>query len=223
MNNKVSEALPYSKSGVTYTASQSYSYTQPGVSAWVGKGDLSLMASYLSGRGTINSSVQSAGIIGKSFQAKELSIDARWLLRALSSNHLIPYVLIGYSQKSNDGSANELEFQDAYSQKDKILVIGAGAIIPLNETVGFQIDARVGSDKQKRSDIYTAKPGVILSFYSHDSSNSADFSRLSASMYYNIYAGLSAQLGAKHESYPDGAGSSVQSTGIYATLGYSYK
>jgi hypothetical protein len=222
-NNMVSEALPYSVSGVTYKTTKNYSHTQTGFSAWVGYDDLSIIASYKSGRSTVDVDVPGAGTIGKSFQTKELAVDVRWLLRNLSSSHLMPYVLLGYSQSSNDGSANELEFQDAYSQKDRVLALGAGAIIPLNETLGIQVDVRVGSDKQKRSDSYTASPGVTLSFYSRDSSSTADFSRLSASMYYNIYEGWCAQLGAKHESYPDGAGSSVQTTGIYATLGYSYK
>jgi hypothetical protein len=100
--------------------------------------------------------------------------------------------------------------------------MGAGAFLPVNEKLGFQVDARIGSDNQKKTDSYTASPGVILNFYSYNYSNTGAFSRVAASVYYNVYGGLNAQLGAKLESYPDGAGTTVQTTGIFATLGYAY-
>jgi hypothetical protein len=42
-------------------------------------------------------------------------------------------------------------------------------------------------------------------------------------MYYNLYEGVSAQLGMKRESYPDVFGPSVKYTGIFAALGYTYR
>jgi hypothetical protein len=135
-----SEVIPYSVSGVSYNSSQIYSYGQPAISAWAAYDDWSVTASYKSGHGSVNANIQGAGTISKSFHAKEFDVDVRWLLRPLSSTHLMPYVLLGYSQKSNNGNTNELEFQDAYTQKDSILSVGAGAIIPLNETIGFQVE-----------------------------------------------------------------------------------
>jgi TPR repeat protein len=222
LNNKVTEALPYSFGGVTYTTTQSYSLTEPGASVLVGYDDLSVITSYKSGHGSVNANVQGAGTISKSFQAKELVVDVRWLLRNLSSSNLMPYVQLGYARKSNDGTANELEFQDAYSQNDSVLFMGAGAILPVNENIGFQVDARIGSDKQKHYDSYTANPGVILSLNSYNYSSSAAFTSVAASVYYYMYGGWNAQLVAKLERYPDGAGAAVRTTGIGATLGYAY-
>ena len=222
-SNRISEPLPYSVTGITNTTTKSYGYTQPGVSAWMGYGDISVMASYRSGSGTVNAITPNTSSISKSFHNKDIEIDVRWLIRALSSNRAMPYVLAAYAQSSKSGTADELEFQDIYSQKDNLLLVGAGAIFPINEKAGIRVEAKLGPDSQKHSGSYVAGPGVTLSFNSYSYTTTSVFSGLAATMYYNVMEGLNAQLGARYEKYSGGTGYAYSVAGIYAKLGYSFK
>lgn len=216
--NKVSEPLPYSISGVTYTSPKSYNYTQPGINAWIGFNDITVLASYRRGNGQVNASV-AAGTISKSFHTSDIEIDVRWWLRQYSSRRWVPFALAGYAQKSSNGTQNELEFQDIYSQKDRILLLGAGAIIPISEKIGFQIDGKVGVNNQKRSGNYVASPGVFLSFNSYSYTSTNSFLHASATMHYKVAKGWNTYFGAKYENYSGGTTNTV----IYARFGYAYR
>ena len=215
--NKVSEPLPYSVSGVTYTLSQSYNYTQPGINAWVGFNDITVLASYRRGNGQVNASI-AGGTISKSFSTSDIEVDVRWWLRQYSSSRWVPFALAGYVQKSSNGTQDELEFQDIYTQKDRILLLGAGAIIPIGEKIGFQIDGKIGVNSQKRSGNYVASPGVTLSFNSYNYSSTNSFLHASATMHYKVTKEWNAYFGAKYENYFGG----ITNTVIYARCGYAY-
>ncbi len=216
--NKVSEPLSYSISGVIYTSPQSYNYAQPGIKAWAGFNDITVLASYRSGNGQVNASI-AAGTISKSFHTSDIEIDVRWWLRQYSSRRWIPFALAGYAQKSSNGTQNELEFQDIYSQKDRILLLGAGAIIPISEKIGFQIDGKIGANNQKHSGNYVASPGVVLSFNSYSYTSTNSFLHAAATVHYKVTKEWNAYFGAKYENYSEG----TRNTAIYARFGYAYR
>ncbi len=215
---KVTEPLPYSVAGVTYTSTQGYSFAQPGVSAWIGYDAITVLASYRKGNGQVNASI-AAGTISKSFRTREIEIDVRWLLRQYSSDRWVPFALAGFALKSTSGTLDELQLQDIYSQDDRILLLGAGAIIPVSENIGFQVDGRIGANNQKLSGNYVPSPGVVLSFNSYSRTNTNVFYRAAATMHYKVAKGWNAHFGAKYENYSGG----ISDTCIYARFGYAYR
>jgi hypothetical protein len=217
------EPLYYPVSGVLNNTTQSYNTSQPGISAWVGYDDISVMASFGSRSGNVASIVQGVGALNKAFHTKESEIDVRWLIHQLSTSHFSPFVLVGYALDSTSGTENEISFEDVYSQKDSMLMLGAGAIIPVDEKIGFRVDGRMGSDRQTSYGKYIAGPGVTLNFNAYRYTATAPFSRLTATMYYKISGGWNAQLGARHGSYSAGVGPAFSDTGIFASIGYTYR
>jgi hypothetical protein len=177
------------------------------------------LASYRSGSGQINANIAGAGSISKSFRTSEIAIDVRWLMRQYSSSRWMPYALLGLTLRSNTGTQDELEFQDTYSQKDRILLLGAGAIIPLSEKFGFHIDGKIGANNQQSSGNYVASPGVTLSFNSYSYTTTTSFFSVAGSIHYNVTEDWNAQFGAKYDNYSGG----TSDTGIYAKFGYAYR
>ena len=220
---KGAEPLYYPTGGVLNNTTQSYSASQPGVSAWVGYDDISVMTSFRRRSGNVAAIVSGVGSIKKSFSTKEFEIDVRWLIRQLSTSRFAPYVVAGYALDSTSGTGNEVSFDDVYSQKDRQLMLGAGAIIPIDENIGFRVDGRMGSDSQTSYGKYIAGPGVTLSFNAYRYTATASFSRLTAAMYYKITGGWNAQLGVRRGSYAAGVGPAFSDTGVYATFGYAYR
>ncbi|MBI5889983.1 MAG: SEL1-like repeat protein [Nitrosomonadales bacterium] len=220
---KATEPLYYPVGGVLNYVTQSYSASQPDVGAWVGNGDITVMASYGRRSGNLSSSIPGVGSVSKSFRTNEAEIDVRWLIRSLSSGYFSPYVLFGYALNSTNGTGNEIDFLDNYSQKDSMLMVGAGAIIPVNEKIGFRVDGRYGRDKQTSSGNYVANPGVTLSFTSYQYAATATYTRITAAMYYKFSREWNAQLSARRGNYSAGIGPAFSDTGFCAMVGYAYR
>jgi hypothetical protein len=220
---KAKEPLYYPVGGVMSFATQSYSSSQPGVSVWAGFGDTTVMASYGKRKGKASSNVQGVGLLEKSFSTKETEIDARWLIRGLSSSHFMPYALAGFAQNSTSGTENEISFQDVYTQKDLMLMLGAGAIIPADQNIGFRVDGRFGADRQTASGSYVPGPGVTLTFNSYKYSATASFFRFTAGMYYKISGGWSAELGTRYGKYAAGIGPAFSDASFFVTAGYTFR
>jgi hypothetical protein len=193
------------------------------VSAWVGQGDITVTASFRKRSGNVASTVSGVGSLSKTFEAKETEFDVRWMLSQYSSTHFVPFVSAGLVLNSASGTGNEIDFQDIYSQKDTILMVGAGAIIPLDEKIGFRIEGAMGSDRQKSSGTYVPATGVTLSFASYSYSASATYSRIAASMYYKISGGWNAQMGLRRGNYAAGIGPAFNDTAISVMAGYAYR
>jgi hypothetical protein len=221
---KATEPLYYpAAGGVLNSVAQSYGASQPGVSAWVGFGDITVMASFRKRTGKVASLVSGVGTLSKSFRTSETEFDVRWLIPQFSSSHFAPYAVAGIVMGSTSGTENEIDFQDTYSQKDTLLMMGAGAIFPVDEKFGFRAEGRMGRDKQKSSGTYVASPGVTLSFNSYSYSATATYNRLSASMYYKIGAGWNAQMGFRRGSYSAGIGPAYSDSAIFMSAGYAYR
>lgn len=219
---KATEPLYYPVGGLLSSVTQSYSTSQPGLSAWLGYGDITVTASFRKRTGSMAAPAAGA-ILSKSFRTTETEFEARWLLSQLSADHFVPYAVAGIGLGSTSGTGNEVDFQDIYSQKDTILMLGAGAIVPIDEKIGFRVEGRLGADKQKSSGSYVANPGVTLSFASYSYTATANYSRLNASMYFKIDGGWNAQLGYRRGHYAAGIGPAFGDTAIYASVGYVYR
>ncbi len=221
---KATEPLYYpAAGGVLNSVTQSYSVSQPGVSVWAGFGDITVMASFRKRTGNVASLVPGVGPLSKSFRTSDTEFDVRWLIPQFSSSHFAPYAIAGLGLGSTSGTANEIDFLDTYSQKDTLLMMGAGAIFPLDEKIGFRAEGRMGWDKQKSSGTYVASPGVTLSFNSYSYSATATYNRLSASMYYKIGAGWNAQLGFRRGSYSAGIGPAYSDSAFFLSAAYAYR
>ena len=220
---KAKEPLYYPVSGAWKSSTLSYSASQPGVAAWVGFDDITVMAAYGKRSGNISSNIQGVGLISKSFKITEFGIDARWLVRQLSSGHFAPYALGGIALNSTSATGNDINFLDVYTQKDRILMLGAGAIMPVDENIGFHLEARFGLDKQACTGNYVAIPGVTLSTNSYGISANATYSLFAASMYYNLAEGWNVQAGIGRGGYSAGIGPAVSNTNFSASIGYAFR
>lgn len=220
---KSTEPLYYPAGGVLSSTSQSYSVSQPGVSVWFGQDDITVTASFRKRSGTVATVVQSVGTLSKTFQTSEFEFDVRWLMQEYSSGYFVPFVSAGLAFNSSSGTENVITFQDVYAQKDIILMAGVGAIMPVDEKVGFRIEGRLGADKQKCSGNYVAAPGVPLSFTSYSHSSIAMYSRITAEMYYNISEEWNAQVGVRRGGYSAGTGPAYNDTALYASVGYAFR
>ena len=221
---KATEPMYYPTSGgvLSYTAS-AYSAIQPGVGAWIGYGDIAVMLSYGRRSKTLSATVQGVGTLSKTFKTSETEIVVRWLARQLAGEYFMPYVLAGYARNSTTGTEDEIQFQDVYSQRDSMLMLGAGTIVPVNDAVGFRIDGRLGSDKQVNSGRFVASPGVTLSFDTYQYTATARFSRITAAMYFRMAPGWDGELAFKRGSYAAGVGPSYSDSALYATVEYVYR
>jgi hypothetical protein len=220
---KATEPLYYPDGGVLSNTTQSYSVAQPGVSAWIGQGDISVLTSFARRSGDVDATVQGVGALSKSFTANVFELDVRWLIRQFSAANFMPYVVGGIALNSTSGTANEVDFSDDYSQKDTMLMLGAGAIIPLDKQYGFRVEGRAGTDKQKASGDYTSISGAPLSFTSYSYSATASFTRLSAAMYYKMSGGWNAEVSVRRGDYAAGIGPSFSDTTVRAAVGYSFR
>jgi|GEM_PF-1227505 len=208
---------------VNLTGTQTYQ--QPGISGFVGSGDFTVLASYRSGTGTVNASGAntSGGIAvtanaNDAYTQSEYELDLRWLMTNYQTTYFTPYALVGYvgqtrsetitatvtaTNRSSSVSATNTSTSSVDSSSSTPL-IGVGGIIPINQKIGFRIDAKFG--------FVTATSGGVSTSY--------NASRLTATMYYNFADAWNAQLGARTESYSNGDQST---TGGYAMLGYTFK
>lgn len=218
----ISEPLYYSVGGTLNSKTPSYSSSQPGVSFWAGSGDLTILASYRRGSGTVTSTISGVGTPSRTFTASETEIDVRWLMSDYKSGNVMPYVLAGFILNSTSGTADQLQYQDKYSRKDNVFLVGAGAIIPATEKLGFMVDVKAGADRQKRSGNYTPAAGVTLAFNTYSNSATAGYLHLAGTMYYKVVAGLDVQLGLSHTNYFGGMGS-ASNTGINLKGEYSFR
>jgi hypothetical protein len=135
--------------------------------------------------------------------------------------YLTPYVLAGYSQIDFDDTEtlpstwfwtyNGGQVKK-YTTQYKSPLLGIGAIIPLNSTVGFRVDGRAlySHAEYKLDNGYTVS-GSGVGFAG------------TATMYVNVYEGLNLQFGGKYQWLNGGDAGSRGIGGVFAMLGYSYK
>jgi len=195
-------------------------FNQPGISAFVGYSDISVLASYRRGTGTADLNYTIFGnayAAHESFTDSQIEIDLRWLMHGLQTKFMTPYVLVAHVEEKFDSTTsltvngvNTPLANPSDTSKTKTNGLGIGGIFPINAKFGVRADARYG--RAKTSDENTG-------------SDSNSVGLVTVTGYYNITQGLNAQLGARYEQ--DGSSSKgsaeVHITGLYATLGYSFR
>ena len=146
----------------------------------------------------------------------------RWLMRGLSSPHITPYLLAGYTQIKLDETEtiltagytwkyNGLKVKNTTSEY-KAPLVGIGAIFPVNEYFGLRADGRVLWSKATK----TYDNG-------YEYSGSGVGGSVVGTAYVNIWEGLNLQVGGKFLALNGGDAGSYSKFGGFAMLGYSYK
>lgn len=204
------------------TATGDISGGMPGGNIFVGYDDFTVNYAYRKGTWDVNLAYNNGALSTDSQGQKENEITLRWLMRPLSMKYLTPYVLAGYSQVDYDDTERltnnfvwsyNLKKVKQYSVRYKSPLVGIGAIIPLNSTVGFRVDARAlySSADYTRDDNFTAS-GTGLGY------------GFTGTMYVNVYEGVNLQFGGKFQNMNGGSDVGWRSIGgVFAMLGYSYK
>ena len=140
--------------GTTYTLTEQYS--QPGVSAWFGYGDVPVLAGYHGNTGTFGGTLTGTVTGGSTehLTIHEYEIDLRWLVRPLSSRYFAPYVLVGYlvaDEKDTfsatvTGVGGTLTLGPITSTLcDSVPLFGVGGIISVTEKFGVRTATAFGT------------------------------------------------------------------------------
>ena len=126
-------------------------------------------------------------------------------MRNLQTNYFTPYVLVVYENGTeNDTYTLTSKAQQAISYSFNEPWLGVGAIIPVNEKLGFRVDGRYALTHD------TTSAGTSTNYKTD---------RLTATMYYNITNKVNLQLGVRNETI---MGSGRDNTGIYTMLGFNF-
>jgi len=161
------------------------------------------------------------------YNSKDRQIEEEVTLRYLfkANKHLSPYVLVGYNETSlevrkeieaNSGfvwAYNMTRFHGERTTYSSGLV-GLGAIVPLNERIGFRADGRL---------LYTR------AVYARDDQNltrsgSGIGGGATGTVYVNIVKGLNVQAGLKGQVLNGGKNVGAYGRiGMFASAGYSHK
>lgn len=218
-----SAAFPLSGAMVKKTVSE------PGVSAWVGYGDISVLFAHRKGSATLDSVLTAGGITANlhgNSDIQKTSIDVRWLMRSLSTSFLTPYVTLGYSRLETDTStrttaAGYRPFVANHSSTFDGPVYGIGAIVPVSEKIGFRIDAKYLTADGTFEDNTYSEGSVPSDYKSQEGTNTdAKQSILTATMYYNLTDHVNLQVGGMQ--LRQHSGDRRIDHGYFALLGYRF-
>ena len=193
-----------------------YKFNQYGMSGWIGLDNVSVLVSYKNGDGSSDVTFPDLGPAHGANHRKEFEIDARWLMRNFSTSFLTPYVLVGYvdGRMTTVYSFEKVAGTIDYERKYTAPLVGIGAIIPVNEKIGFRVD---GKYLWSKNDTSTSSAGLDTLY----SSYSVKRMRASLTGYYNIAAGFNVQAGYRFEKNVSDGDSTDKA--VYAMLGYSFK
>lgn len=146
---------------------------------------------------------------------------ARWLIKGVAES-FTPYVGLGYgafsetATSSLDSGNNMVTGRPTYTVKTNstYTFLGLGTIIPMNEKLGFRVDAGIVRMSAKWAGETAGAAGT----------GSGSGGRYTGTAYYNFAGGWNAQLGARIEKVSLGAVMGSRSrTGAYAMLGYTFR
>lgn len=194
---------------------------EPGISAFVGYGDISVLASYRRGTGSADLEttvgLNTIAIHQSITSYSQVEIDLRWLMRSLQNRLMTPYFLVAHVEDSSESTTtrtvNGVDTPLANPNdtvKTKTNALGIGGIFPINPKFGVRVDTRYGITK------------ISDEVYGADQHSTG---LVTVTGYYNVTQGVNAQLGFRYER--DGTSSQgsdpVEITGLYATVGYSFR
>lgn len=203
-------------------------YKQPGFNIYAGYGDFTVLYTSRSGDGTLDFTYApfalgpAASISTHSdVEQEDRELTLRWIF--LKRQHFAPYVVAGYSWTDFEETQTIVTpgfFWTATGTNRRTQtieytapLIGIGAIVPINERLGFRADGRVKFYSAKRT-------GNGFSTVEDDGVG-GDFT---VTGYFNIFEGLNLQLGGRftHLNGGDMIGSSSR-WGWFGMLGYTHR
>ena len=206
--NYTAQGYAYDTNNNKYPSQQNFS--QPGVSAWAGYGDFSLLMAYKQGSGS--TSVPAANT-GWKTENKEFEVNLRYLIMPLSMKYFVPYVLAGYIRAVDQDTLNNVYVNgvlEVNTTTSKGPGLGAGGIIPITQKYGFRADYR-----QYKGTSTTVSP--VAAF---NGTSDLQFIRITGTAYYNITDNINFQLGARTQYVQNRPRSTA--TGGYVSLGYTF-
>lgn len=197
----------------------------PGGNVFIGYDKFTLQYSHREGFLNIKQSdTDNANII---YNSKDRQIEEEVTLRYLfkANKHFSPYVLVGYNETSlavrkeiEPGSGFVWTYNNTRFWGDRTTyssgLVGLGAIVPLNQTIGFRADARL---------LYTR------AVYARDDRNLTRSGNgigggATGTVYVNIVRGLNVQAGVKGQVLNGGKNVGAYGRiGMFASAGYSHK
>lgn len=210
----------YDSSGVKQ-ASGDMTGGMPGGNIFLGYGDFTLNYAYRKGSFSGDFNYTNGCNTHDEQDQQEHEATVRWLMRGLSSAHITPYLLAGYTQIKLDETETILNsFVWSYNGQKvkkttseyKAPLVGIGAILPINEYFGFRVDGRVLWSKATK----TYDNG-------YEYSGSGVGGSVVGTAYVNIWEGFNLQVGGKFLALNGGDAGSYSKVGGFAMLGYSYK
>jgi hypothetical protein len=197
----------------------------PGVNVFVGYDKVTLQYSHREGTLDVDlNDVDRPTIKTHSAQKQiEDEVTLRWLVKA--NKHFSPYLLVGYNETSmtakteiNAASGFVYTYNGTRFLGERTTytsgLVGLGAILPVNEKLGFRADGRL---------LFTS------AVYNRDDnrnrlSGSGVGGAMTGTVYLNIISGLNAQAGLKGQVLNGGSTVGAYGRfGMFASLGYSQK
>ena len=208
-------------------------FKQTGWNIYGAYGNVTLAATKRRGGGTYNATQNRTGGGTFDYEGPQYSYDEEYTLRWLFPTRAIsPYLIVGYAKtlltedvtitRSSVGTTTFLCGQGGHLTEDttyKGPLFGGGGIIPFSEKFGARVDLRL---KWNQGDTVTNASAANKA--QCDKSGSGLGYDFTATGYWNIIAGLNAQLGLKFQYLS--AGGDVRSWtryGVFGMLGYTFQ
>lgn len=201
--------------------------SEPGIGAWVGYGDISVLFSHRRGSVDLGGTLSTGVNFDAEADVKQTTIDVRWLVRSLSTSFMTPYVTVGYRRLETDtaGRATGAGFFPFVVTRSTTFdgpVYGIGAILPVNEKIGFRVDGKYfTADGKYETTSYSE--GRVPSDFKGEWGTVADGKQsiITGTMYYNLTDNTNLQVGGMRLRQHSGDNRRTD-TGYFALLGYRF-
>jgi hypothetical protein len=195
----------WSMSTVSKSGGGTFRLSEPGISAYVGYGDFSILGSFRQGSG--NDVFNNGTSYNNRQKQQNEEIDLRWLATNFSMRYLTPYLIVGFVRANTSTQVNENNVAvGAGTSINTTPVYGFGGIVPINELLGFRADAKFGNLSTTNGGIWSG-------------SNNQRVSQTTVTAYYNVTENWNAQIGLQ-SIYLSGQ---PTQTGYYAKIGYAFR
>ena len=192
--------------------------TNPGITGYAGYGDITVIGTYRYSDSTTQFSTNN--VVAKS---DSYDVGLRWLVSDLSTNYFTPFLLGGYQYGktketltfTNGTTPSAIgNFDYHYSGT----YLGAGGIIPINETWGFRADYKHTLNVSVSVDSNTCCTATSIS--------NAKQKQWQAVAYYNFDQNINLQAGFQSTNLTyttSGLNLDRKSTAPYIKLGYTFR
>ena len=187
-------------------------YDQPGVSLFVGKGNLTALINYKDGSGNITYPNDYSKV-----RTRQAQFSLRYLLDELSTTYFTPYVMASYwnYHMKNDSYYTNGNFYYTESTNASAPMIGGGVIIPFTNTFGVRLD-----------DLWGVTNASGVSTNSNKYGNNGNINMLTLVAYYNLTNNINFQFGYQTVQLKPSANVNEVNRnidGLFAKIGYTFK